>query len=126
MAVAAITGHISLPSHSGPIVLTIVIRSMSSRARRRWRMPTPKSNPSRTKKPVQKIATMMNQTLTKDMGASLHRGGDGRLIGRLGRRRRQAAAGVPHHQDDGDDPEDQIKQEKDDEARDDRARADRG
>ncbi len=39
----------SLPSHTGPMVLIITLRSMSSRLRNGSKMPTPKSKPSKKK-----------------------------------------------------------------------------
>ena len=62
MAAPATTSQTSLPSQSGPIELIATRRSTSSRPTKRCSAPTPKSNPSSTKKPVQKTATMTNQT----------------------------------------------------------------
>ncbi len=56
----ATMSHTSFPSHTGPIVLTITRRSRSFRPMNECSMPTPKSNPSSTKKPAQKMATMTN------------------------------------------------------------------
>ena len=57
----ATISHTSLPSQTGPIVLTSTRRSRSLRPMNECSMPTPKSNPSRTKKPTQKMAAMTNQ-----------------------------------------------------------------
>ncbi len=62
--------HTSLPSQTGPIVLISTLRSKSLRPRTACNMPTPKSNPSRTKKPTQKMAAMMNQKSPSVMPAS--------------------------------------------------------
>ncbi len=63
MAAAPTISHTSLPSQTGPIVLIASRRSRSVRPTNRWSAPTPKSNPSSTKKPVQKTATTMNQKI---------------------------------------------------------------
>ena len=65
MAAAATISQTSLPSQSGPIVLMAARRPASSRPTTLCSMPTPKSNPSRTKNPVHRIAMMMNQNGTK-------------------------------------------------------------
>ena len=65
MAAPATISQTSLPSHSGPIVLIAARRSASSRPTTLCSMPTPKSNPSRMKNPVHKIAMTMNQNGTK-------------------------------------------------------------
>src|SRR5262245_33795291 len=65
IAAPATISQTSLPSHSGPIVLMAARRSASLRPTTLCSMPTPKSNPSRTKKPVHKIAMTMNQNGTK-------------------------------------------------------------
>jgi len=64
MAAPATISHTSLPSHSGPIVLMAARRPASSRPTALCSMPTPKSKPSRTKKPVHKIAMTLNQNGT--------------------------------------------------------------
>ena len=56
--------------------------------------PTPKSKPSRTKNPVQKNATTMNQKVSSDMSVGQRRSRFARF-GRLG----QPAPGVAQHQD---------------------------
>ena len=61
MAAPATISQTSLPSHSGPIVLIAARRPASSVPTTACSMPTPKSNPSRMKKPVHKIAMMMYQ-----------------------------------------------------------------
>src|SRR5579863_2484817 len=61
IAAAATTSQTSLPSHSGPIVLMAARRPASSRPTTPCSMPTPKSNPSRTKKPVHRMAMTMAQ-----------------------------------------------------------------
>ncbi len=61
VAAPATINQTSLPSQTGPIVLTRTRRSMSLWPMTECSMPTPKSNPSRTKKPTQKTATMTNQ-----------------------------------------------------------------
>ena len=61
MAAPATISHTSLPSHHGPIVLIATRRSVSERPINRCSAPTPKSNPSSTKNPIQKTTMMMNQ-----------------------------------------------------------------
>ncbi len=65
MPAPATISQTSLPSHSGPIVLIAARRPASSRPTRLCSMPTPKSNPSRTKNPVHKTAMMMYQNGTR-------------------------------------------------------------
>ena len=57
----ATTSQTSLPSHNGPIVFSATRRSMSVLPTIVCSMPTPKSNPSSTKNPTQKIAMITNQ-----------------------------------------------------------------
>ncbi len=45
--------------------LTAIRRSTSLRPTNECSMPTPKSNPSRTKNPTQKMATITNQMLLR-------------------------------------------------------------
>ena len=61
MAAPATISQTSLPSHSGPIVLMAARRPASSVPITLCSMPTPKSNPSRMKNPVHKMAMMMYQ-----------------------------------------------------------------
>ena len=61
----ATTSQTSLPSQTGPIVLIATRRSRSVRPTTLCRAPTPKSNPSSTKKPVQKNATITNHTVLR-------------------------------------------------------------
>ena len=61
IAAPATISQTSFPSHQGPIVLIATRRSVSEGPMNLCRAPTPKSNPSSTKKPVQKMATMTNQ-----------------------------------------------------------------
>ena len=65
MAAPATISQTSLPSHSGPMVLMAARRSASVRPTTLCSMPAPKSNPSRMKNPVHKIAMTMNQNGTK-------------------------------------------------------------
>ena len=64
----ATISHTSLPSHQGPMVLIATRRSVSLRPMNRCSAPTPKSNPSSTKKPTQKTAMMMNQIVCSCIG----------------------------------------------------------
>src|SRR5690625_3881612 len=76
--------HTSLPSHTGPIVLSMTRRSRSSRATGRRSMPTPKSKPSRTKYPVHRTAMSKNQTVdssTLFAALSLYFLQSGQLVG---------------------------------------------
>ena len=68
VAPPATMSQTSLPSQNGPIVLIATRRSRSVFPTTVCNAPTPKSNPSRTKNPVQKKAMMMNQTICKPMG----------------------------------------------------------
>ncbi len=61
MAAAATISQTSLPSHSGPMVLMAARLLGSSRPTTPCRMPTPKSKPSSTKKPIHKMVIRMNQ-----------------------------------------------------------------
>src|SRR5258708_10909184 len=61
MPAPATISQTSLPSHSGPIVLIAARRPASSWPTPLCSMPTPKSNPSRMKKPVHRTAMTMNQ-----------------------------------------------------------------
>ncbi len=70
MTAPATMSHTSLPSQTGPIALIRTRRSMSLRPRTACSMPTPKSKPSRTKNPTQKMAAMMNQRSPSVMAAS--------------------------------------------------------
>ena len=69
IAAPATISHTSLPSQNGPMALIATRRSSSSRPTTVCSMPTPKSNPSSTKKPVQKNATTTNHTISSDIGA---------------------------------------------------------
>jgi hypothetical protein len=63
MAAPATISHTSLASQNGPMVLMATRRSVSVLPTTRCSAPTPRSKPSRTKKPVQKMAMMMNQVI---------------------------------------------------------------
>ena len=65
MAAPATISHTSLPSQMGPIELMATRRSWSLCPMKECSIPTPKSNPSSTKNPTQKMATMMNQMLLR-------------------------------------------------------------
>ena len=65
MPAPATISQTSLPSHSGPIVLIAARRPASPVPTTLCSMPTPKSNPSRMKNPVQKNAMTMNQNGTR-------------------------------------------------------------
>ena len=67
VAAPATISHTSLPSQTGPIVLTSTRRSRSLRPTNECSMPTPKSKPSSTKNPVQKTATITNQRVPSEM-----------------------------------------------------------
>src|SRR4029450_4912562 len=87
MAAPPTTSHTSLPSQNGPTVLIATRLSMSLCPTKRCRIPTPKSNPSSTKKPVQNTATTQNQKTSRLITAALvrqgRRPGAGRLVGGL-------------------------------------------
>ncbi len=65
IAAPATTSHTSLPSQTGPMELTAMRCSMSFLPTNECSIPTPKSNPSRTKNPTQKMATITNQMLLR-------------------------------------------------------------
>ncbi len=67
VAPAAVSTHTSLPSQTGPMVLISSRRSRSSRPRTGSSMPTPKSNPSRMKYPVQSTAMSTNHASCRCM-----------------------------------------------------------
>src|SRR3954451_10442236 len=120
IAAPATISQTSLPSQNGPIAFRAVWRSRSSRPTIVCSMPTPKSKPSRTKNPVQKKATTMNQKVSSDM--SVGQGGDGLArLGLVG----QAAPGVAEHQHELRDTERDVQEREDDEADHDLGRADR-
>src|SRR3954451_12885538 len=112
MAAPATTSHTSLPSHSGPMVSTAASLPGSSPPTGPCRMPTPKSKPSRTKKPAQSTVITMNQNSasvtcvpSRQMALCLVAEHRGLLLGGLLRRRRllvgrrpQRLARVAQHQ----------------------------
>ena len=61
MPAPATISQTSFPSHQGPIVFSATRRSVSVLPTIVCSTPTPKSKPSSTKKPIQKIAMMTNQ-----------------------------------------------------------------
>ena len=63
IAAPATISHTSLPSQNGPIAFRAILRSVSALPTIVCSMPTPKSNPSSTKNPTQKIATITNHTV---------------------------------------------------------------
>ena len=65
MPAPATISQTSLPSHSGPMVLMAARRPASSVPISPCSMPTPKSNPSRMKKPVHSTAMTMYQNGTR-------------------------------------------------------------
>ena len=67
VAPPATMSHTSLPSQNGPMVLIATRRSRSVLPTTVCNAPTPKSKPSRTKNPVQKMAMMTNQTICRPM-----------------------------------------------------------
>src|SRR5712692_8568059 len=109
IAAPAVISHTSLPSHSGPIVLIAVRRPGSSPPTTPCTIPTPKSKPSSTKKPVHRTAISRNQNSTSVNGHPLvlHRrdAGLGTWPGLRGRHLGWLAPGEADHQhgvDDGD------------------------
>src|SRR5208283_1501579 len=99
MPAPATISQTSLPSHSGPIVLIAARRPASSVPITLCSMPTPKSNPSRTKKPVHKVAMMMYQNGMRFIVTSIQNGRHRRVDVGLGARGRELLAGVLQHQD---------------------------
>lgn len=75
MAAPPTINHTSLPSHTGPMVLSAVRRNGSgspipTRANGSINMPTPKSKPSRMKKPRNSIPMMPNHTSCSPIGSA--------------------------------------------------------
>src|ERR1039458_1694098 len=97
MAAPATISQTSLPSHSGPIVLMAARRPAPSLPTTPCSMPTPKSKPSRMKKPVHRTAMTMNQNGTSLIGTSVLDGRDGRIHVGLGVRGRELLARVLQH-----------------------------
>src|SRR5690348_1785495 len=100
MPAPATISQTSLPSHSGPIVLIAARRPASSPPTRLCSMPTPKSNPSRTKNPVHKIAmTMYQNGMRLLIGTFLVQDSRDRRVGvGLLTGGRELFPGVPQHQ----------------------------
>ena len=92
MAAPATISQTSLPSHSGPIVLMAARRPASSLPTTPCSMPTPKSKPSRTKKPVHRTVMTMNQNGTSFIATSILDGRDRRVRVGLGARGRELLA----------------------------------
>src|SRR5687768_2479113 len=129
----------SLPSHTGAIVEMTERRPGSSLPTAPCSMPTPKSNPARTKKPTHSTARARNQKATRVMGPFLGRtrhSGARRSVGRrqlrllllAGPRRGvvgELPAGEARHQPPADDGENAVDRDEGDQAHDDGTRADR-
>src|SRR5580693_357175 len=112
MAAAATISQTSLPSQSGPIVLMAARRPASSVPITACSMP--KSNPSRTKNPVHKMAMMMYQNGI--IVTSIQDGRYRRVRVGLGARGRELLAGVPQHQQQVDGGEHAVEQDERDQA----------
>src|ERR1035441_2177521 len=111
MAAAATTSQTSLPSHSGPIVLMAARRPASSWPTTLCSMPTPKSNPSRIKKPVHRNAMTMNQNGTSVIVTSILDGRHRRVDVGTGARGRERVGGGFQHQDQVDGAERAVQQD---------------
>src|SRR6516164_1785261 len=99
MAAPATISQTSLPSHSGPMVLIAALRSASFLPTALCSMPTPKSNPSRRKKPVHSTVMRMNQNGTRlFIATSVLDGGHGRVRFCGGARGRERLLRVLQHQ----------------------------
>src|SRR5690625_3708826 len=105
MAPPAVISHTSLPSHTGPMVLSAARRCASAvsvgppaaRPNGAISMPTPKSNPSSRKNPRNSAATTTNHTSCKPMAINSLRGSIGERQRRdlvVARRRRRDRFGV--------------------------------
>src|SRR6478672_12677777 len=116
MPAPATISQTSLPSHSGPIVLIAARRPPSSPPTRLWSMPTPKSNPSRMKNPVHKMAMMMYQNGMRPIVTSVLDGRYRRVRVGLGARGRELFAGVLQHQDQVDGGERAVQHDEGDQA----------
>ena len=75
IAATATINQTSLPSHTGPIAPMACSRPASSRPRTPCSIPTPKSKPSRSRKPVHRTAMTTNQNVVSDIGAPDRSGG---------------------------------------------------
>src|SRR6266498_596617 len=125
MAAPATISQTSLPSHSGPIVLMAARRPASSLPTAPCSMPTPKSKPSRTKKPVHRTAMRMNQNGTSFIVTSILDGWHGRADIGLGAGRRELLTCVLQHQHQVDGREHAVQQDEDNQADHDGSGADR-
>ena len=70
MAAPATISQVSFMSQTGPIVLIITRRPVSSLPSTGRSMPTPKSKPSRKKYPANRNATSTNQNSARDTAHS--------------------------------------------------------
>src|ERR1700753_1563868 len=112
MAAPATISQTSLPSHSGPIVLMAARRPASSVPITPCSMPTPKSNPSRMKKPVHSTAMTMYQKTARLLIVTSVQDGRYRRVGiGLGARGRELLAGVLQHQQQVDGGEHGVEQD---------------
>src|ERR1019366_5214829 len=68
VAPPAVSSHTSLPSQTGPMVLMVTRRSMSSLPTKGISTPTPKSNPSRKKYPSQSTVMSVNHSCSRPLG----------------------------------------------------------
>src|SRR4051812_18179814 len=127
----------SLPSHTGAMVEMTALRPRSSRPTTPCSIPTPKSNPSRTRKPIHSTVSTRNQKATRVMpglprplrvwaGRSVARFQVGDLRAVLGRGcLGQLAAGEARHQAPVDEREHAVEHEEGDQADHDRGGAHR-
>src|SRR5580700_508911 len=115
MAAPTTISQTSLPSQSGPIVLMAARRPASSVPITACSMPTPKSNPSRTKNPVHKIAMTMYQNGII-VTSIVQDGRQRRVRVGVGARGRELLAGVPQHQQQVDGGQGGVQQDEGDQA----------
>src|ERR1700723_3017129 len=117
MAAAATISQTSLPSHSGPIVLMAARRPASSLPTALCSMPTPKSKPSRAKKPVHRTAMTMNQNgIRLPIVTSVLDGRDRGVRLGLGSRRREFLTRVLQHEQEIDGAERAVERDEGDDA----------
>ena len=70
MPAPATISQTSFPSQNGPMVLMATRRSTSVLPTTACKAPTPRSKPSRTKNPVQKMARTENQKICRPISDS--------------------------------------------------------
>ena len=131
MPAPATISQTSLPSHTGLMVASAVCLPASSPPRTPCSIPTPKSKPSRTRKPIHRAATRTNQNSARVIATSI---GELENLGALRRFLRcllgivglELPAGVAGHQPPVDGAHDRVDHHEREQAGDDRCGTDVG